>query len=58
MGFWRKTEAGVEYGRPSSERGIFVEGPLTVEDWKVILQDIVEEMTDQARREADGGEIR
>jgi len=29
-----------------------VEGPLTSEDWKMILEDIVEEMVEQAKREA------
>jgi hypothetical protein len=54
MGFWRKTDAGQEYSRASSEYGIHVDGPLTVEDWKHILNDIVEEMAEQAKREAKG----
>jgi len=49
---WRYTAAGKEMCRPSSEHGVFIDGPLTVEDWKVILQDIVEEMAEQAKREA------
>jgi hypothetical protein len=48
---WRYTQAGKEMGRPDSERGLHVEGPLTAEDWKNILQDVVEEMVEQARRE-------
>jgi hypothetical protein len=48
---WRHSQAGKEIGRPDSERGLCVEGPLTVEDWKLILQDIIEEMTEQAKRE-------
>jgi hypothetical protein len=51
---WRYTEAGREFGRPSSEHGVHIDGPLTVEDWKNILQDIVEEMAEQAKREAKG----
>jgi hypothetical protein len=49
---WRYTQAGMSMGRPSSEDGLHVEGPLTVEDWRLILQDIVEEMVEQAKREA------
>lgn len=49
---WRYTKAGKEQGRPDSEAGVYVEGPLTVEDWKNLLQDIVEEMAEQAKREA------
>ena len=50
---WRYTKAGnpIE-AAPDSEYGFHVEGPLTVEDWKMILQDIVEEMVEQAKREA------
>lgn len=49
---WRYTQAGKEHGRPDSERGFCVEGPLTVEDWKKILEDIIEEMVEQAKKEA------
>lgn len=49
---WRYTAAGREVSRPDSERGFSVEGPLTAEDWKAILQDVAEEMVEQARREA------
>ena len=52
---WRYTQAGREFGRPSSEHGVHIDGPLTVEDWKDILQDIVEEMAEQAKREAKEG---
>jgi len=45
---WRYSEAGKEIGRPSSEFGLCVEGPLTVEDWKSIMYDILEEMIAQA----------
>lgn len=48
---WRYTKAGKEIGCPSSEHGLHVEGPLTVEDWKAILQDIVEEIVEQSKRE-------
>lgn len=40
-------------GRTSSEDGLHVEGPLRVSDWKNILEDIVEEMIEQAKREAE-----
>lgn len=49
---WRRTQAGKEMSRPDSEHGFSVEGPITVEDWKNILEDIVDEMTEQAKREA------
>ena len=49
---WRYTKAGKEIDRPSSERGLHVEGPLTVEDWQAILEGIVEEMIAQTKQEA------
>jgi hypothetical protein len=49
---WRYTQAGKEMSRPDSEHGFCVEGPVTVEDWKGILEDIVVEMCEQAKREA------
>jgi hypothetical protein len=48
---WRYTKAGKVMDRPDSEVGLYIEGPLTVEDWKVVLQDIVDELAEQARRE-------
>jgi hypothetical protein len=48
---WRYSKCGKEIGRPDSERGLYVEGPLTAEDWKVVLQDILDEMLEQAKRE-------
>jgi hypothetical protein len=53
---WRYTKAGKELGRPNSEHGLSVDGPLTVADWKVIVADILDEMVEQARREASKGE--
>lgn len=50
---WRYTQAGKEMSRPDSEHGFCVEGPLTVEDWKHVLEDIIEEMVEQAKREAE-----
>jgi hypothetical protein len=50
---WRYTQAGREVGRPSSEHGFHVEGPLTSEDWKGIIHDIVEEMVEQAKLESE-----
>jgi hypothetical protein len=49
---WRYSACGKPIGRPNSEHGFSVEGPLTVEDWKNILEDIVAEMVEQAKREA------
>jgi|HubBroStandDraft_2_1064218.scaffolds.fasta_scaffold321283_3 hypothetical protein len=49
---WRRTQYGKEMPRPNSETGIHVEGPLTSEDWKMLLEDIVDEMIEQAKREA------
>lgn len=49
---WRYSKAGKSIGRPSSEDGFYADGPLTVEDWKAILEDIVNEMVEQAKREA------
>jgi len=49
---WRYTKAGKAIERPSSERGLHVEGPLTVDDWQHIQEGIVEEMIAQAVREA------
>jgi hypothetical protein len=53
---WRYTRAGKEISRPDSEYGLHVEGPLTADDWKVILQDIADEMVEQAKREARKGD--
>jgi hypothetical protein len=50
---WRYTQAGKEMRCPSSEDGVYVEGPLRVADWKNILEDIVAEMVEQAKREAE-----
>jgi hypothetical protein len=55
MGFWRQTDAGREYSRVSSEYGVHIDGPLTVDDWKKILEDIVDEIAEQAKREASEG---
>jgi hypothetical protein len=52
---WRRTQAGNEFARPDSERGLHVEGPLTSEDWKAILHDIADELADQAKREGREG---
>jgi len=49
---WRYTKAGKAIERPSSERGLHVEGPLAAEDWQAILEGIVEEMIEQAKQEA------
>ncbi len=49
---WRHTKAGNPIDRPSSERGFHVEGPLQASDWALILEDIIDEMIDQAKREA------
>jgi hypothetical protein len=49
---WRYTKAGKPVSRPDSEHGFVVDGPLTSEDWKEILKDIVDEMVEQAKREA------
>jgi hypothetical protein len=49
---WRYTKAGKDMMRPDSQEGIFISGPLTVEDWKVIVEGILEEMIEQAKREA------
>jgi hypothetical protein len=49
---WRYTKAGQEMDRPTSDVGIFVQGPLTVEDWRNILEGIVDEIVEQAQREA------
>jgi len=49
---WRYTQAGKEMNRPDNEHGFSVEEPLTVEDWKNILEDIVAEICEQAKKEA------
>ena len=49
---WRYTKAGRPMSRPCSENGIHVDGPLTVDDWKAIIEDVAEEMCEQAVREA------
>jgi hypothetical protein len=49
---WRYSEAGKEIGCPSSEHGLCIDGPLTTADWKVIVGDILDEMIEQAKREA------
>jgi hypothetical protein len=50
---WRYTKAGKVMDSPDSETGLYIEGPLTVEDWKTVLQDIVDELVEQARREGE-----
>jgi hypothetical protein len=50
---WKYSKAGRVIGRPDSEGGLYIEGPPTVEDWKSILEDIVDEMVKQAKREAE-----
>jgi hypothetical protein len=50
---WRYTKAGKEMRCPSSEDGVYVEGPLTSDDLKLLLEDIVTEMVEQAKREAE-----
>jgi len=55
MGFWRKTDAGHEYSCPG-EHGVYVEGPLTADDLKHIIGDLVEALADLARREGKEGE--
>lgn len=49
---WRYTQAGKGIDRPDSENGLYIDGPLTLEDWKVIVEGILEEMIAQAKREA------
>jgi hypothetical protein len=49
---WRYSKAGKEISRPDSEHGLYIEGPLTTEDWRGILDDIIDEMIAQAQREA------
>jgi|HubBroStandDraft_6_1064221.scaffolds.fasta_scaffold1271355_3 hypothetical protein len=48
---WRYSKAKKEIPRPDSEHGLHVDGPLTASDWRMILADVAEEMTEQARRE-------
>jgi hypothetical protein len=48
---WRYTKAGKPMSRPNSENGFHVDGPLTVEDWRTILNDILDEMIEQGKRE-------
>lgn len=50
---WRYTKAGKPISRPDSKSGLCVDGPLTVEDWRAILGDILDEMVEQAKREAE-----
>ncbi len=47
---WGRTDAGKEYGRPNSEEGIHVDGPLTLDDWRTVLQGVVEAMLEHAER--------
>ncbi len=49
---WRYTQAGKGYSRPSAEDGIDIDGPLTVEDLKVILGDLADVIAEQAKKEA------
>jgi hypothetical protein len=50
---WRYTRAGKEFDRPNSETGLHVEGPLTVEDWKTIIVDILDEIENQTKRDLE-----
>ena len=58
MGFWRKTVTGHEYSCPSRETGIHIDGPLSAEDLKEIIGDLLNELVEQTKREAQvaGGE--
>jgi hypothetical protein len=49
---WKYTKAGRPIDRPDSQRGFWVEGPLTADDWREIVDGILEELIDQAKREA------
>jgi hypothetical protein len=50
---WAYSDAGESMERPSAERGIYIRGPLSVADMTLILQAIVEEIVEQAKRERD-----
>lgn len=50
---WRTTTAGVEYGHPSAERGVYVDGPLSAEDLKCLIADLIDELCEQTKREND-----
>jgi hypothetical protein len=45
---WRHTEAGKEMNRPSKD-GIFIDGPLSAEDIKHIIEELLEELVELAK---------
>lgn len=51
MGYWRRSGDGREMSRPSAD-GIFIDGPLTADDLKAILEELAGAMIEQAKREA------
>ena len=48
---WRYGSQGQWMSRPSAERGIYIDGPLSVDDMKAIVEALVEEIVEQAKRE-------
>ena len=48
---WRHTSDGREMERPGAD-GIHVDGPLSSEDLKYVIEALVEELVEQSKREA------
>ena len=48
---YRYLSDGRELARPSAEHGICVEGPLSAEDLKIIIADLLEALCEQVKRE-------
>jgi hypothetical protein len=52
---WAYKSDRSEMERPDRVSGIHIDGPLTVEDLKVIIEALVEELVSQAMHEAEVG---
>lgn len=52
MGAWRYSTNGQEMSRPRRE-GIYINGPLSVEDLKEIIGDLIDEIADMVKEEAE-----
>jgi hypothetical protein len=49
---YRYLTDGREMDQPSAENGIYIEGPLSAEDLRVIIGDLVQELCRQVERES------
>ena len=48
---YRYSSSGQEWDRPNAENGIHYEGPLSAEDLRTIIGDLLEALSEQVERE-------